>query len=201
MSDERESLDPSVQRIVSEAKRPVTMDPAARERLMRAVRAEPLPVRRSRVLAWVMEPRRFVLPPLAAAAWAAGLIGIGVIAGSSINWDGRQSTEQSTTVAARNPQLPDSLQPRAIRFILVAPEAGRVSLVGDFNGWDAAATPMTTRDKDGRWTVFVPLQPGLHTYSFVVDGTHFVADPSAPIAHDDGYGHRSSVVLVGGPSL
>lgn len=201
MSDDKESLDPYVQWIVSEARKPVVMDPAARDRLLSAIRVEPIPRRRSRVLAWVLEPRRFALPPLAAAGLAAGLVGIGVITGSALNRDGRQSTERASPVAAGNPQLPDSLASRMIKFVLVAPEAGRVSLVGDFNGWDAAATPMTARGKDGTWTIFVPLQPGLHTYSFVVDGTHFVADPTAPFAPDDGFGHRSSVVLVGGSSL
>jgi len=99
-----------------------------------------------------------------------------------------------------HPQLPDSLAARAVKFLIVAPQATTVSLVGDFNGWDAAATPMSTRGPDGLWTVFIPLQPGYHTYSFVVDG-HFVTDPAAPIAPDDGFGHRNSVVFVRKPSL
>jgi 1,4-alpha-glucan branching enzyme len=105
-------------------------------------------------------------------------------------------------VVAGNPQLPDSLAPRTVKFVLVAPQAARVSLVGDFNGWDASATPLQAEgEKKGVWTVWIPLQPGLHTYSFVVDGDHFVADPTAPIAPDDGFGHRNSVVFVGGTSL
>jgi 1,4-alpha-glucan branching enzyme len=100
--------------------------------------------------------------------------------------------------AARVP-LPDSLAVRAVKFVLIAPQAARVSVVGDFNGWDASVNPMKAQGA-GIWTVFVPLKPGVHNYSFVVDGTHFVADPTAPIAPDDGYGQKSSVVLVGGSS-
>lgn len=201
MSKPQEPLDPYVQWIATEARRPVAMDPAARERLLQAIRAEPAPSGRPRVLRWLVEPHRFVLPPLAGAALAAGLVGIGIITGLTLNRDGRQSTERATPVVAGNPQLPDSLAPRTIKFVLAAPQAARVSLVGDFNGWDASATPMRADGSSGTWTTWVTLQPGLHTYAFVVDGDHFVADPTAPIAPDDGFGHRNSVVFIGGSSL
>lgn len=194
MSDELQSLDPNVAWIIAEARRPVKMDFAARQRLLDAIGAEPRPQRRGRVLAWLTEPRGFVLPPLAAAALAAGLVGIGVIGGLALDRGGRPGIEQHAAA-------PDSLVPRAVKFVLMAPQAERVSLVGDFNGWDASANPMIAQGTPGAWTAFVPLQPGLHVYSFVVDGRHFVADPSAPIAPDDGYGHKSSVVLVGRSSL
>jgi len=200
MSDELDSLDPYVQWIAGEARRSVAVDPAARRRLLDAVRSQPVPRRRGRVFAWLLEPRQLVLPPLAAAALAAGAVGIGILGGLAIHRDGRPSTAQPFSAGVAISQLPDSITPRAMKFVLIAPQAARVSLVGDFNGWNASATPMTAQGA-GTWTVFVALQPGMHTYSFVVDGSHFVADPAAPIAPDDGYGHRSSVVLVGGSSL
>jgi len=198
MSDEHSALDPAVQYLVTEAKRPVTVDAAARERLLEVVRAEPRPRRDVPVVAWLVSPKRFALPPLATIAAAAGLVGIGVVGGYLINRDGRAPTErpQGAVVAS---QLPDSSPSRAIKFVLVAPQASRVSVVGDFNGWDAAATP-AMRQPDGSWTTFVTLEPGRHVYSFVIDGAHFVADPEAPIAPDDGYGHRNSVVVVRGAS-
>jgi len=196
--DDVTSLDPYVQWIVAEARRPVDIDASARRRLLEALREEPQPHRRR--FEWLLEPRRLVLPPIAAAALAAGLVGIGVISGLLINRDGPQAGQPRAEVAAP-PQLPGSIAPRAVKFVLIAPQAARVSVVGDFNRWDVAANPMTTQGKDGTWTIFVPLEPGLHTYSFVVDGTHFMPDPAAPLAPDDGYGHKSSVVLVGGSAL
>lgn len=196
--DEINSLDPYVQWIVVEARRPIAADAQARQRLLDAVRAEPAP-RRGR-LSWLVRPRRFVVPPLAAAALAAGLVGIGVVGGLLIHRDGQLAGRPRAEVAAP-PQLPGSITARAVKFVLIAPQAARVSVVGDFNGWDVSANPMTTQGTDGTWTIYVPLRPGLHTYSFVVDGTHFLPDPTAPLAPDDGYGHRSSVVLVGGSSL
>lgn len=204
MTDELNSLDPYVRDIVGEARRPVVVDPAARHRLIEALRLEPAPRRRSRVLGWLLEPRHPSLSPIASLALAAGLVGIGILGGLALHRDGRLSTEQAQPVVVGTPQLPDSGAAHAIKFVLIAPQAARVSLVGDFNGWDPAATPMLAQrgtDGGGTWSVYVPLQPGLHTYSFVVDGTHFVSDPAAPIAPDDGYGHRSSVVIVRGSSL
>jgi hypothetical protein len=197
-NEELDSLDPYVQSIVAEARRPVAMDPAARRRLLEALRAEPAPTRQPRILAFLLK-RRVALAPLAAAALAAGLVAIGFLAGYRTHRDGRLAIGQHAVVAG-HPQLPDSLTPRAVKFVLIAPQAQRVAVAGDFNGWDPTATP-TTRDAQGRWSVFVPLQPGLHVYSFVVDGDQFVADPTAPVAPDDGYGHESSVVVVGAASL
>ncbi|MGH7680201.1 MAG: isoamylase early set domain-containing protein [Gemmatimonadaceae bacterium] len=198
MSDELSSMDPQVQLIVAEARRSVAFDPEARRRLDAALRAEPVPERGSRVLEWLMEPRIFALPRVTSAALAAGLVGIGVLAGLTIDRDGRAPTEQPRAVAESS-QLPDSLVSRAVKFVLVAPQAARVSVVGDFNGWDTAATP-AIKQADGTWAAFVPLRPGRHVYSFVLDGSHFVADPAAPIAPDDGYGNKNSVVVVGASS-
>ena len=84
-----------------------------------------------------------------------------------------------------------------VRFVFVAPYASRVSLVGDFNKWNPSAMPMR-RSPDGRaWLLDVPLAPGRHVYSFIVDGD-LAPDPAAPRAGDDDFGVPSSVVLVAG---
>jgi hypothetical protein len=199
MSEELNPIDPSVQWIVNEARRPVTMDPGARERLMEAIRAEEPPHAGLPVIGWLLEPRRLTLPPLATLAAAAGLVGFGLLGGLAYNRDGRAPATEHPRDVAASPQLPDSVAPRVVKFVLIAPQASRVSMVGDFNGWDSAATP-AARQSDGSWAIFVPLTPGRHVYSFVVDGTHFVPDPSAPVAPDDGYGQKNSVVVVKGAS-
>jgi 1,4-alpha-glucan branching enzyme len=86
--------------------------------------------------------------------------------------------------------------PSSVRFALVAPGASRVSLVGDFNRWDASATPMRQLGDGRLWIVEVPLPPGRHVYAFVVDGD-VTPDPSAPRAGEEDFGVPSSVVLVG----
>jgi 1,4-alpha-glucan branching enzyme len=62
-------------------------------------------------------------------------------------------------------------------FFCDAPEAQSVRLVGDFNGWDLAATPLE-RMPDGRWMVSLELHHGHHEYLFVVDGLPRL-DPNA----------------------
>jgi 1,4-alpha-glucan branching enzyme len=42
------------------------------------------------------------------------------------------------------------------RFAVWAPEAERVSVVGDFNGWDGRCHPMRCRGGSGVWELFVP---------------------------------------------
>ena len=50
---------------------------------------------------------------------------------------------------------------RGVRFAVWAPNARRVSVVGDFNGWDGRRLPMRARHGAGVWELFVPrLIPG-----------------------------------------
>jgi hypothetical protein len=195
--DDLGALDPNVQWIVAEARRPVVVDAAARARLLAAVRSAPRPERPTRLRAWLIEPRRLALPPLAALAAAASLVGIGVFVGLLFNRDGRPSIERGS-IAVVDSQLPDSHRTRVVKFVLIAPQAARVAVVGDFNGWDISATP-ATRQPDGTWSTFVSLPPGRHVYSFVVDD-QFISDPDAPRAPDDGFGQSNSVIVVGGAS-
>ena len=48
-----------------------------------------------------------------------------------------------------------------VRFAVWAPNAGRVSVVGSFNGWDGRRHPMRSRGPTGVWELFVPhVAPG-----------------------------------------
>jgi 1,4-alpha-glucan branching enzyme len=50
---------------------------------------------------------------------------------------------------------------RGILFAVWAPNAQRVSVVGDFNGWDGRCHPMRVRGGSGAWELFIPeLKPG-----------------------------------------
>ena len=186
---------PYVELIAREARRPVVTDPAARERIMAAVRAEPVPSRRVSLWERVVAPRSFTLSPVTGSLLAAGLVGIGVLAGAlALNRDGRQGVGQVPPVAERLPVSTNAAD-TVVRFVLLAPNASNVSLVGDFNDWDATKSPMKRAGNSGAWTVTLPLAAGRHVYDYVVDGT-WVPDPTAPIGGDDGFGHRHSVKVV-----
>ena len=79
------------------------------------------------------------------------------------------------------------------QFVLSAPDAKNVALAGDFTGWQPAFT--MTRTGPGVWTVVIPLDPGIHQYSFVVDGERWIPDPAAP-AVNDGFGGVNSRIAV-----
>lgn len=50
---------------------------------------------------------------------------------------------------------------QGVRFAVWAPNARRVSVVGDFNGWDGRRHPMRKRQPAGVWEIFLPrLGPG-----------------------------------------
>jgi len=99
----------------------------------------------------------------------------------------------ATNLMRRDPVSLLSTQQVFTQFVLRAPDAERVALAGDFTGWQPAIT--MTRSEPGVWTVVVPLDPGIHQYSFVVDGVRWVADPTAP-AVNDGFGGVNSRVAV-----
>lgn len=192
-------LHPYVEMIIREARRPVAVDAAARERIMAAIRAEPR-YRRRRLWHRFVEPRVLTLSPAGSIALAAGLVGIGVFAGLlTERRDGRTAGTPMAYAAPMTPQLP--VHDTVVKFVFIAPQAARVSVVGDFNDWNAQATPMVRSSGGGTWSITLPLSVGRHTYAFVADG-QWLADPSAPLAPDDGFGHANSVVLVGrGTSL
>lgn len=74
------------------------------------------------------------------------------------------------------------------------PEAGRVFLAGDFNGWDPADRRMTRR-KDGTFRARVMLAPGRYEYKFVADGK-WLTDPDAPEQVANAFGTINGLVCV-----
>jgi hypothetical protein len=89
------------------------------------------------------------------------------------------------------------LQP--VQLVLRAPDAHRVSIVGDFNGWEANSATMTRDAASGLWSQTLTLRPGRHVYAFIVDDSIWIRDPRMPAANDADFGRPGSVLLVGRP--
>jgi 1,4-alpha-glucan branching enzyme len=84
-----------------------------------------------------------------------------------------------------------------VQFVLVAPGARSVAVLGDFNHWDASANPMgQARQHTGTWSTTVAVTPGRHVYTFLIDGTRWVADPRAPRSLDDDFGRPTAVLTI-----
>jgi len=78
-----------------------------------------------------------------------------------------------------------------------APKAVRVALVGDFNDWNTAATPMT-RLKNGDFKVTLELEPGReYQYRYLIENEIWENDWEADKYLPSGIeGAENSVVVV-----
>ncbi len=57
---------------------------------------------------------------------------------------------------------------RGVHFAVWAPNAERVSVIGDFNGWDGRVHPMRLLVPSGIWELFVPDLPDGEKYKFEI---------------------------------
>ena len=88
---------------------------------------------------------------------------------------------------------------KSVQVVLRAPAARRVSVVGDFNSWDAESDAMSRDPATGLWSRTLALRPGRHVYAFIVDDSVWMRDPRSPEAEDKDFGRPGSVLLVGQP--
>lgn len=158
---------------------PVPDEEGARARLLSRVRHERATGIASRVLR---------VSPLAAAASILVTLVLGAAGG--VAWMKGRTLVRPVATVQRG-------QGDAVTFVFRAPGASRVALVGDFNAWDPDATPLRRAALGDAWTAEVRLPRGLHVYAFVIDGSEWTPDPSAPLAPESSYGRRNSVVVVG----
>lgn len=177
-------VDGLLETAIEDLRTPVPVRATWRAALLREIAAASAPRRE--------EPRALVrqigwtLRPAVAVAAALACLALGLVSGV---WLSRTRAPLSTAVAT-----PAELT--TVRFVIVAPSARQVSLVGDFNRWDVGANPMRPAQDGQSWIIEVPLSRGRHTYAFVVDGD-VLRDPSAPTLVDDDFGVRNSIIFVG----
>ena len=72
-------------------------------------------------------------------------------------------------------------------------DAETVLLSGSFNDW--STTGYTMKRESGQWVLRIHLDPGKHTYKFLVDG-NWVIDPENPLWERNEYNTRNSVIWV-----
>jgi hypothetical protein len=84
-----------------------------------------------------------------------------------------------------------------VRFELVAPGAKSVALAGSFTDWKTSQMRMRDTNGDGVWEISVTLKKDeVYTYNFLIDGKRWVEDPGAETQVDDGFGGKSSVLVL-----
>lgn len=191
--------------IARELKRPVQLDARLDERVMAALEPGviPLPMGRRPVSIepWYRRHFSVTVTPLRAVAAAAALVGIASLSllriGASNALQVASAPTPTSTLQPVANVTADSAPVAAVstQFIIVVPGATSVSLVGEFNDWDASRTPMQKVSDDGTWMASVPLLPGRYEFQYQVDGDKRITDPSRPQAASE-FGSPNSVVTV-----
>jgi chromosome partitioning protein len=102
---------------------------------------------------------------------------------------GRRAAAEASQPVPSAPRL----TPDGVVFALDAPDARRVQLVGDFNGWSLDGSEMT---RAGRvWTSVLRLQPGRYRYRYVIDG-QWRSDPMNAQVEPSPFGGDNSVLVL-----
>ncbi len=83
---------------------------------------------------------------------------------------------------------------RQIEFTLKSPSARSVKLAGDFTNWEKSPVEMMHL-RDGVWSAVIPLEPGLYSYRFIVDGK-WCDDPRSNQHVPNPFGGENSVIHV-----
>ena len=172
------------------AQGPAGMPAGLGQRILRSVEGESTVSAWRRALAWWLRPRAISLSPVAVALggaaalffalapWRDGPVTGGAVAGGP-------------TVESGQPAALDVF----VEFVLEAPEATSVAVAGDFTTWSPQVV-LEDVDGDGVWSGRFRVEPGVHQYMFVVDGSRWVTDPRALRHVDDGFGNRNAVLVV-----
>ena len=87
--------------------------------------------------------------------------------------------DEATAAKSEAPRLPEPVEDRnsaleavmrEVRFMVNAPAAKDIYIVGDFNHWKISDENKLSRLSDGKWEKRIGLQPGRYKYKFVIDG-------------------------------
>ncbi len=169
----------TLEMIVEELQRPVRVDESFDRRVMVRVRRTFAERRPRGVIGWIGAAARATRRPAWAAALAASVVAVATVGMF------KSRSHPATGVS-----------PEPVQFVLVAPAARSVAVVGDFNDWGLGDTALVATNHGGVWSVTAPVPAGVHRYAFVVNGKEWVADPTAPRSSGDDFGMPSSALVV-----
>ena len=171
----------TLEMVVQELQQPVRLDASFERRVMVRVRRLYAQRRRRGLGSWLGVASRVTHHPGWAAALAAGIVALVAV--------GVLRTRPPASTSASSVFEP-------VQFVLVAPSAQSVAVVGDFNDWGLNDSALVATNHHGVWSVTAPVPAGVHRYAFVVNGKEWVADPSAPRSAGDDFGMPSSALIV-----
>ncbi len=152
--------------------------------VMEVVRAHALSHEEKSFWQWLVQPNQIRIRPALLAAASIALVALG-------------AAMVFLLPRSAGPVVADAPSTVLVRFELRAPDATRVTLTGSFNEWSADRIELQQNTATGVWSGTIPLTPGRHEYSFVIDRERWLPDPMAHAQVDDGFGQVNSVIVVG----
>jgi hypothetical protein len=165
--------------IVQDLQRPVILDESFERRVMVRVRRL-YREQKKRSRGWTAIGATIAHRPAWATMLAAGIVAIATLG----------------VLKARPRQEVVVGGPEPVKFVLVAPGAKSVAVVGDFNNWGLNDSALVATSNQGVWSVTASVPVGVHRYAFVVNGEKWMADPTAPRSSGDDFGMPSSALVV-----
>lgn len=166
-------------------------------RVMAEIEALPEPGAFRQTLSWLLNPRPIRLSPLTLGMAMVALVAI-VLVGQE-GFRPLRSTapvgDGSTLASVAGGQSEAVVY---VQFILDAPGASSVAVAGDFDEW-VGSHGLEDLDGDGVWSGRIPVEPGVHAYMFLIDGSTWMTDPRAERYAEDGFGNRNAVLAVAAP--
>ena len=92
-------------------------------------------------------------------------------------------------------RTPADLDVLKVTFAVPA-EVGPVSVVGDFNEWDPASTPLKARSNGTRSVALTLPTGGRYRFRYLASGGRFFDDESADAYEANGYGDTHGLLLT-----
>ncbi len=100
---------------------------------------------------------------------------------------------------AFNPQSQVQLASEPItvqhRFVIHHKDTRQVEISGSFTNWQSV--PLVPTGTNGYWEVSLELPAGEHRYTYIVDGTKYLPDPTVATQESDDFGSTNSILMVG----
>ena len=90
---------------------------------------------------------------------------------------------------------PSQEQPlRPWRFVIYQPDAQGVELAGSFSSWKRI--PLKHAGNSGYWEITLELPEGDHRFSYIIEGSRGMADPTIAVRETDDFGGENSILSV-----
>lgn len=93
-------------------------------------------------------------------------------------------------------QLQPDAEPLAIphRFVIHDQKAQRMEISGSFTNWQSV--PLVPSGTNGYWEISLKIPAGEHHYTFIVDGSKSLPDPTVATQESDDFGSTNSILKV-----